>query len=109
MIKLDKNTNLVILDAIESCSEADPLVIKNDTGKNIEEFVKLKEKYADLQNDGINEDDLSLVIAALQWMLVVKDDSDILQIHKDDGLRLLELLSQKKNEISESAWSLHSV
>lgn len=109
MLKLDKHTKLVILDAVESCSEANPEVIEKDTGHKVEQFEKLVEKYGNFDIEGIDLDDLPIIVKALEWMLVIKNDSDILQIHREDGLRLLELLSQKKNEINESAWSLHSI
>ena len=40
MLKLDKHTKLVILDAVESCSEANPEVIEKDTGHKVEQFEK---------------------------------------------------------------------
>ncbi|MCC7356756.1 MAG: hypothetical protein IT410_04075 [Candidatus Doudnabacteria bacterium] len=109
MIKFDQYTWLVIIEAIDSCSEADPELIEKETGFQLQQFEDFKEKYVNSIQKSMNQDDLPIVVAALEWMLVTKNDSDILQIHKEDGLRLLELLSQKRGEIREAAWSLHSV
>ncbi|MEN9558318.1 MAG: hypothetical protein RL141_687 [Candidatus Parcubacteria bacterium] len=79
--------------------------VASDTGYAKQQFEELDKKYKERKEYEIDDSDLPLLIKGMEWLLVMKDDSDVLQIDRADGLRLLELIKSGKKEIQSSDWS----
>ncbi len=105
MITLDKFTFLVLIDVLDSCSTIEYGNVESHTGYTKRQFEELYKKYNKNQKFTFEKSDLPIIIKGLEWMLVAKDDSDILQIDRHDGIKLINLLKLAKDKISIENWS----
>lgn len=102
MIKLDKITYSTLVLALFNCYTGE----YNDMDKAlVQQFEQLDKKYKSTRGGGIDELDLPVFINALEQLLVKRNDWDILQVERSEGLKLLDLLRQSKQEIKASDWS----
>ena len=106
MITTDEFTFRLLKNALFDSYTSNREDIELRTGYSNQFFKELDEKYKIKKDNIIADDDLPVFVKALEWMLVVEDDSDILQIDRADGLKLLELLKNDKNDIKREDWSM---
>lgn len=109
MVKVDSLTYSAISEVIESC--ADERYLSNPGGLEnlLSTFQKLQKKYPykyHKDETQINLEDIPILVKGLGYMVNTKDDWDILQISKSDGLRLLDLLKSHIAEIKHVDWSI---
>lgn len=96
MIQIDKFTNVTISSALLHCHSMSIGDIKAESGYPSDVFEKLEKKYSD-QITSIDEVDLPIIIKALEWMLVIRDESNLLDINHKQGLELINLLKNAEN------------
>jgi|GEM_PF-6437935 len=105
MLNLDKYTYSTINLALFSCYTMGFGDVESETGYPKEQFETLDKKYDGFQNYQIDEKDLPIIIKALEWMLVIRDESELLDISHEQGLKLLDLLRHQKADIKITDWS----
>ena len=76
-------------------------------GYTKEQFKQLDEKYKNKQEYYFDNVDLPVIIKGLEWMMGVQDgidDSVLLDINRQQGFKLLDLLKESKSEIKSKDW-----
>lgn len=104
MIRLDKITYLTIELALFSSYTMGFGDVEKETGYTKKQFEEVDNKYADKDNYNLDEVDLPVIIKALEWMLIIRDESELLGITNNEGLNLLDLLKQRTSEIKMEDW-----
>lgn len=106
IIEVDKITNHVIMGVLYNSYL---LTHKGDiitTGYSKDYFENLDNKYKNIQGY-IDINDLQPIIKGLDWMIGVTgagDDSTLLDINQQQGIRLVALLKEKKTKIESGDW-----
>ncbi len=70
--------------------------IEKESGYPAEVYENLEKKYTN-QVDSIENEDLPIIIKSLEWMLVTRDESTLLDIDHKQGLVLIDLLKKALN------------
>lgn len=97
MIYIDKFTNLTIISALLHCHSMLVGDIGKETGYPAQIYEDLEKKYNN--KESIDTQDLPKIIKSLEWLLVTRDESTLLDINRNQGLVLIDML--KKGERGE--------
>jgi len=105
MIHADKFTFETISTALLDCYSIEVGDIERDTGFSPNVFEQLEKKYSGDIYD-IDFQDIPTIIKGLEWLLITKDESTLVDINRNQALNLIKLLSTAKNEemISSHQW-----
>lgn len=81
--------------------------VEKDTGFSKKRFEELDRKYSTEVNKSIDHKDLAVIVSGLKWLIGVEgisDATDTLDITRDQGARLINLLESKQPYIQEQDW-----
>lgn len=107
IITIDRLTYSAVSEVIESCGDDKYLGNSGGLENLLPDFQKMQSKYPYQQHEEvnkINQEDISILVEGLKYMVNTKDDWDMLQISKSDGQRLIDLLKSDTREIKYTDW-----
>jgi len=106
MIKTDKLTYFTVMRVLINCSLLSHKDVE-EISYTQEQFESLDEKYEGRKEYFFDEEDIIMFKVGLDWLIGVEhksDDTDLLDINRQQAIKLSALLNLGHSEISSSDW-----